>query len=59
MKKNYLKSLHKKIKNLGIYSIDYLKIINTNKIIKPFKIKKEYRIFISYYLGRTRLIDNV
>ncbi len=59
MKKNYLKSLHKKIKNLGIYNIDYLKLINTNKIIKPFKIKKEYRIFISYYLGRTRLIDNV
>ena len=43
----------------GINKIDYIKILDINKIIKPFKKVKKYKIFIAYYLGTTRLIDNI
>ena len=44
---------------LGANKIDYLKIININKIIKPYKKEKENKIFIAYFLRSTRLIDNI
>ena len=53
----------KKIKNIiysfGIKKIDYLELLNTNKIIRPFKRNINYRIFLAYYLRNTRLIDNI
>ena len=39
--------------------IDYIKLLDVNRIIKPYKKKNEYKIFIAYYLGSTRLIDNI
>ena len=30
-----------------------------DKIIKPYKRDNKYKIFIAYYLGSTRLIDNI
>jgi pantothenate synthetase len=36
-----------------------LKIININRIVKPYKTKNEYKIFVAYFLGSTRLIDNI
>ena len=39
--------------------IDYLKLININSNNLGSKKNKNYRIFISYYLGSTRLIDNI
>ena len=52
-----------KIKNIiysmGVRKIDYIEILNINKIIKPFKKKSKYKIFLAYYLGPTRLIDNI
>jgi pantoate--beta-alanine ligase len=70
---NFLKNKKKKIiagkinnkviKNklflLNVKKIDYLKLINVNKIFKPFAKKDNYRIFIAYYLGNVRLIDNI
>jgi pantoate--beta-alanine ligase len=52
-----------KIKNI-IYSmkvkkIDYIEILNINKIIRPFKKGSNYKIFLAYYLNKTRLIDNI
>ena len=44
---------------MGVRKIDYIKILNINKLIKPFKKKIMYKIFIAYYLGATRLIDNI
>jgi len=55
----YLGNIKKKIFEAGATKIDYVKILDINKIIKPYKDKKVYKIFIAYYLGKTRLIDNI
>tara|TARA_B100000809_G_scaffold201447_1_gene202039 strand:- start:47 stop:523 length:477 start_codon:yes stop_codon:yes gene_type:complete len=44
---------------LGVTKIDYIKVLDINKLIKPYNNKNEYRIFIAYFLGKTRLIDNI
>ena len=54
-----LKTLKRKIYKFGVKRIDYIKIIDVNKLIKPYIKKNKYKIFIAYYLGTTRLIDNV
>ena len=64
-KKNYLlnkKSLNyfkNEILKLGASKIDYIKKLDTNKMVKPYYKKNKYKIFIAYYLGATRLIDNI
>ena len=65
-KKKYLikrnlspKVLEKTIYDRGVNKIDYIKVLDINKLIRPYKNKKRYRIFIAYYLGATRLIDNI
>ena len=45
--------------NFGVKKIEYIEILNINKLIKPYKKKNKYKIFIAYYIGSTRLIDNV
>ena len=68
IKKNKLKLIKKKItvlkiKNIlykiGVKKVDYIEILNINKIIKPFKKKNIYKIFIAYYIGKVRLNDNI
>jgi len=53
----------KQIKNIiylnGADKIDYIEILDVNKIIKPYKKDIKYKIFLAYYLGNTRLIDNI
>ena len=64
-KKNLIKKLTtvKKIKifikKLGIKKIDYIELININRLIRPFKKKRILKIFIAYYIKSTRLIDNI
>ena len=53
---NFIKN---KILKLGANKIDYIKMLNINKIIKPYKKAKKNKIFIAYYLKSTRLIDNI
>tara|TARA_B110000438_G_scaffold302991_1_gene362614 strand:- start:1000 stop:1818 length:819 start_codon:yes stop_codon:yes gene_type:complete len=50
---------HKKLKYLGINRLDYIKCINLYTLKKPKSNKEKFNIFIAYYLGKTRLIDNV
>ena len=57
--KKFFKKIKKEILKLKISKLDYLKIININKIIKPYKKNKKFRIFIAYNLGGVRLIDNI
>ena len=54
-----LNFVKRKILKLGISKIDYIKVVDINKLIKPYKKEYKYKIFISYYLGSTRLIDNI
>ena len=54
-----INKMKNKIITLGADKIDYLEILNVNKIIKPYKKQKKYKIFISYYLNKIRLIDNI
>ena len=54
-----LTKVKKKIYKLGVSKIEYMKKINVNKLIKPYIKNNNYKIFISYYLGKTRLIDNI
>ena len=58
-KKISLNLIKQKILSLGVKKIDYLKILNINKIIKPYKKNIQNKIFVAYYLKSTRLIDNV
>jgi len=46
------------IKNLGIRKIDYINFLNTKTLKKPKNRKSKFNIFIAFYLGKTRLIDN-
>jgi len=63
LNKNYnilkIKNFKKYIINLGVNKIDYIKYIDTNKFQLAPKSKKKYKIFIAYYLRKTRLIDNI
>jgi len=52
-------NLKNKILNLGVNKIDYIKILNVNALVHPYKQKKLYKIFFAYYLKNTRLIDNI
>jgi len=54
-----INSIKKIIYRMGVNKIDYIKLLNINKIIKPYKKNKNYRIFISFYLKNVRLIDNI
>ena len=51
--------IKEKILKLGVNKIEYIQILNINKLIKPYIKNNKYKIFIAYYLGKTRLIDNV
>jgi len=53
------KIMKRKIIKFGVKKIDYIEILNINKLIKPYKKYRKFRIFIAYYLGSTRLIDNI
>jgi len=56
--KSSLKYYKSRIKKFGITKIDYLEIVDVNKMIKPYKKIKKIKIFLAYFLGSTRLIDN-
>lgn len=58
-KRNLVLKIKKVFFSFGVKKLDYIKIININKAIKPYKKKNKYKIFIAYYLGDTRLIDNI
>lgn len=58
-KKISISFVKRKIFEYGAKKIDYIEILDINKLIKPFKRKKVFKIFIAYYMGNTRLIDNI
>ena len=58
-KKISLKDIKNKVIDLGVNKIDYIKLLDINKIIRPYKKGRKYKIFIAYFLKTTRLIDNI
>ena len=58
-KKISINTIRKKIFDLNVGKVEYINILDINKLIKPFKKNKKNKIFIAYYLGETRLIDNI
>ncbi len=54
-----IKLIKNKIFKLGVKKIDYIEILDVNNLIKPYTKNKKYKIFIAYYLGFVRLIDNI
>ena len=54
-----LNFVKRKILKLGVSKIDYIKVVDINKLTRAYKKKYKYKIFISYYLRSTRLIDNI
>ena len=60
LQKRYSLNLVKnKIFKFGIKKIDYLKILDINKIIEPHKKKSNKKIFVAYHIKSVRLIDNI
>ena len=59
LKNFYLKLLRKNLINLGIKKIDYIECFNTKNFKNPLNYKKKFNIFIAFYIGNIRLIDNV
>ena len=52
-------NLKKPLINFGVSKIDYLVTLNLRSLKKPKKKGEKFNIFIAYYLGKTRLIDNI
>jgi len=48
----------KNLSDLGI-KIEYLEILSRNTLTKPRPDDKEVNIFVAYYIGTSRLIDNI
>ena len=57
--KLFAKIIKKNILKFGVGKVDYIEVIDVNRLIKPYKKKNKYKIFIAYYLGNVRLIDNI
>ena len=58
IKKINLSHMKKKIVNFGIKKIDYLEAINLNNLRKAKKYNENFNIFLAFYVGKVRLIDN-
>jgi pantoate--beta-alanine ligase len=54
-----LVKIRKNLNKLGVKKIDYIQMLDINKIINGRKKSKKFKIFVAYYLGSTRLIDNI
>ena len=58
-KKISFNDIKNKIFKLGAGKIDYIELLDINKLIEPYSKNKRYKIFIAYYLRTIRLIDNI
>ena len=58
-KKISVDRIKNKIFELGVHKVDYIKLLNINKLVKPYRKNRRYKIFIAYHLRTTRLIDNI
>ena len=52
-------NIKKNLKNFGVTKIDYIELFNSKTLIRPRSNRENFRIFIAFYLNKTRLIDNI
>ena len=52
------KRILNKLKDLGIKKVDYIEFLDTKTLKKPKNRKTNFNIFVAFYIGKTRLIDN-
>ena len=55
---NFIK-IKKDLMKLGVTKIDYVEIFNLKNMKKPKNKRDKFKIFIAFYLNKTRLIDNI
>ena len=51
--------IKKDLLDLGVTKIDYIELYNLKNLKKPKNKKDKFKIFIAFYLNKTRLIDNI
>ena len=44
---------------IGVKKIDYVEVLNIKNLSKLKNINQKFNIFIAFYVGKTRLIDNL
>ena len=44
---------------MGIDKVNYIELLNIKTLKRPKYSKDKFNIFISYYLDKVRLIDNI
>jgi len=59
MKQINLIKIKKNFYKLGVNKVDYIQMLDINKIINHHKKNKKFKIFIAYYLRSIRIIDNI
>ena len=54
---NKLKIL-KILNEMTVKKVDYIEFLNLNNLKAPVNKKIKFHVFIAFYIGKTRLIDN-
>ena len=52
-------NIKKDLMNLGLTKIDYIELYNSKTLKRPKNKREKFKIFIAFYLNKTRLIDNI
>ena len=45
--------------NIGLTKIKYIELYNLETLKRPKNKREKFKIFIAFYLNKTRLIDNI
>ena len=52
-------NIKKDLINIGLTKIDYVELYNSKTFKRPKNKREKFKIFIAFYLNKTRLIDNI
>ena len=52
-------NIKKDLINIGLTKIDYIELYNLKTFKRPKNKREKFKIFIAFYLNKTRLIDNI
>ena len=52
-------NIKRNLKNFGVTKIDYIELFNSKTLTRPRSNRENFKIFIAFYLNKTRLIDNI